>query len=318
MNQFSSRGPVATYSIVARDEKTGEMGVAVQSHYFSVGPIVAWGEAGVGVVATQSAVDPAYGPRGLELMRDGTSAKAALKQLLAQDPDISGRQVAMLDANGSVDAYTGPKSIYAAGHLVGDQVSVQANLMEKETVWPAMLEAYERAKSAGDDLTERLLAALDAAEGEGGDIRGKQSAAILVVAAENSGQPWVDNPFDLRVEDHANPLAELRRLVTMRWAYNALSEAGKRLANKDLNGAKQGFSRALDLAPDHVAHGEIPFWIGITLINGGQPDEGIPYLARAQKQHSSWVDLLPRLVSSGRFPDDAAFMQRAVDAMKNP
>ncbi len=317
MDQFSTRGPVATYSIVARDEKTGEMGVAVQSHYFSVGPIVAWGEAGIGVVATQSAVDPAYGPRGLELMRKGKSAKEALEELLDQDPDISGRQVAMLDSNGAVDAYTGPKSIFAAGHLIGEQVSVQANLMEKETVWPAMLEAYEQSKSAGNDLAERLLKALEAAEQEGGDIRGKQSAAILVVAGENTGQSWVDQLFDLRVEDHPDPLVELRRLVTMRRAYNALIDAGKHLADKDSEKAMLGFSNALNLAPDHITHGEIPFWIGVTLINAGEIAEALPYLARAQKQHKSWIDLIPRLVSSGRFPDDAAIIQQATDAMQN-
>jgi uncharacterized Ntn-hydrolase superfamily protein len=195
------RRPVATYSIVARDPQTGEMGVAVQSHWFSVGSVVSWAEAGVGAVATQSLVDPAYGPLGLELMRTGRTAPDALRSLLAGDDGRDVRQVAMIDAKGRIEAHTGPRCIADAGHVVDadNQFSVQANLMANVEVWPAMARAYR--ESTGD-LADRLVAALEAAQEIGGDIRGKQSAALLVVSAASTGRPWEDRRFDLRVEDH--------------------------------------------------------------------------------------------------------------------
>ena len=222
--------PVSTYSIVARDPATGEMGVAVQSHWFSVGSVVPWAQAGIGAVATQSFVDPAYGPLGLELMRAGKSAPAALNALVSTDEDKAVRQVAMIDAEGRVAAHTGSRAIFAAGHHVGKQYSVQANLMEKPTVWPAMAKAFE---SAEGDLAERLLCALEAAQAEGGDIRGRQSAAIVVVRAVSTGKPWEDRLFDLRVEDHPNPVAELRRLVRLQRAYQKLNEGVMWLTKKD-------------------------------------------------------------------------------------
>src|SRR3954447_2132384 len=199
--------PVHTFSIVARDPATGEMGVAVQSHWFSVGSIVTWAEAGVGAIATQSLVDPSYGPKGLELMRQGVPAPKALAQLVAADSGRNGRQVAMIDATGAVDAYTGPGAIAAAGHHVGAQYSVQANMMGKPTVWPAMAKGFEAATGS---LADRLIAALEAAEGAGGDVRGRQSAAIIVVKAKGTGKPWVggDWLFNLRVDDHPQPVAE--------------------------------------------------------------------------------------------------------------
>ncbi|MCX6552506.1 MAG: DUF1028 domain-containing protein, partial [Acidobacteria bacterium] len=195
-------GPLAhTFSIVARDPVTGDMGVAVQSHWFSVGSIVTWAEAGVGAIATQSFVEPAYGYKGLELMRGGMSAPDVLKKLLADDAQREVRQVAMIDAQGRVDGFTGKLDIAAAGHHVGAQYSVQANMMENPRVWPAMAAAYEQTTG---DLADRLLAALEAAQNAGGDIRGKQSAAILIVKAKSTGKPWAgaDRLFDLRVEDH--------------------------------------------------------------------------------------------------------------------
>ncbi|HEY7408378.1 MAG TPA: DUF1028 domain-containing protein, partial [Gemmatimonadaceae bacterium] len=181
---FQPLRPVATYSIVARDSVTGEIGVAVQSHWFSVGALVPWAEAGVGAVATQSFVDPRYGPLGLELIRLGRSAPDALRALVSSDADSAVRQVAMIDAQGRVAAFTGTRAIRAAGQRIGAQYSVQANLMEKPTVWPAMARAFETARG---DLAERLLAALEAAEREGGDIRGRQSAAIVVVGPTSTG-----------------------------------------------------------------------------------------------------------------------------------
>ena len=202
--------PVHTYSIVARDAKTGEIGVAVQSHWFAIGPLVPWAEAGVGAVATQSFVDPSYGKLGLDLMRAGRSGPDALKGLLAADENREVRQVAMIDAQGRVAAHTGSKCIPMAGHRVGEAYSVQANLMLDEAVWPAMSRAFE---SAQGDLAERMLAALEAAQAAGGDIRGKQSAALVVVSGKPTGKPWQDRIYDLRVDDHPEPVAELRRLV---------------------------------------------------------------------------------------------------------
>lgn len=215
-----------TYSIVARDPISGALGVAVQSCYFSVGAVVPWAEAGVGVVATQSFVDPAYGPLGLELMRRGNSAPEALRMLVAADPDAACRQVALLDAAGRVAVHTGEGCLAAAGHQIGEQVSAQANLMARKTVWGAMIERFE--KTSGE-LATRLLAALDAAEDEGGDRRGKQSAALLVVRAQPTGKPWVDRVVDLRVEDHSDPVNELKRLFVLHRQY-----AGQLAARKTL------------------------------------------------------------------------------------
>ena len=226
--------PVHTFSIVARDPQTGELGVAVQSHWFSVGPIVPWAEAGVGAVATQSFVDPSYGKNGLDVMRAGKSAPEALKELLAKDEARDVRQVAMIDAQGRVDAWTGKSDIAEAGHKVGENYSVQANLMLNDKVWPAMARAFEDTKG---DLAERMLAALDAAQDVGGDIRGKQSAALIVVTGKPTGQPWKDRTFDLRVDDHAEPLKELRRLVRLQRAYNHMNAGDLAVEKKDNEGA---------------------------------------------------------------------------------
>ncbi|MFK7804013.1 MAG: DUF1028 domain-containing protein [Anaerolineae bacterium] len=305
--------PVATYSIVARDAKTGQMGIAVQSHFFSVGPIVAWAEAGVGAIATQSLVDPAYGPLGLDMMRMGKTAEEALNGILASDSGKDGRQVAMVDAKGNIAVHTGEKGIVAAGHQSGDQYSVQANLMDKDTVWGAMAAAYE---ASDGDLTERLLLALEAAEAEGGDIRGKQSAAILVVGPENTGKPWIDQLFDLRVEDHPEPVVELRRLVTLQRAYNHFNEGDEHLGKDDMSAALAAYQAAMDLVPDSATQGEIPFWVGVTLASLGKVDEALPYLVRGQKQHDRWVDLLPRLSIAGILPDDPALLERLTVGMK--
>src|SRR5664279_2054218 len=215
------RRPIHTYSIVARDPVTGDLGVAVQSHWFSVGSAVPWAEPGVGAVATQSFTEPSYGPLGLALMRAGKSAPEALKALLSTDSDREVRQVAMVDAQGRSAAHTGVKCIQAAGHEVGEGFTVEANLMDHATVWPAMARAFRAAKG---DLADRMLAALRAAQAEGGDIRGRQSAAILIVKGKPSGQPWNDRLFDLRVEDNPDPLKELGRLIQLRRAYRLMDE----------------------------------------------------------------------------------------------
>ncbi len=307
------RRPVATYSIVARDPGTGQMGIAVQSHWFSVGPIVPWAEPGVGAVATQSFVEPAYGPLGLELMGSGRSAADALKALVSTDEGRDVRQVAMIDAQGRVAAHTGDRAIQAAGHQVGEQYSVQANLMDKATVWPAMAAAYE---SAQGDLAERMLAALEAAEKEGGDIRGRQSAAILIVSAEGTGKPWEDRIFDLRVEDHPEPVVELRRLVRLQRAYRKLNEGDHWVTQKDLEKAMAAYRAATTLVEDSATNGEAAFWVGVTLADSGRPDEAIPYLQRAYRQDARWARLIERLPASGLLPDDAELMQRLTAEMK--
>ncbi|MGE0681099.1 MAG: DUF1028 domain-containing protein [Candidatus Binatia bacterium] len=218
-----------TYSIVARDPDSGAVGVAVQSCYFSVGAVVPWAEAGVGAVATQSFVDPSYGPLGLELMRCGKSAPDALQALVAHDPGAAYRQVAMIDMMGRVAVHTGERCLEAAGHCVGEHVVAQANLMARETVWGAMIEAFERTEG---DLATCFLAALDAAEREGGDRRGKQSAAMLIVRSQPTGKLWLDRVVDLRVEDHAEPIDELKRLLALHREHAVQSTARRTLLDE--------------------------------------------------------------------------------------
>jgi len=288
-----------TYSIVARDSVTGEMGVAVQSHYFSVGPVVPWAEAGVGAIATQSLVLVDYGPRGLELMRTGMSAHQALAALTAADPGVDGRQVAMVDAHGDVAAHTGRSCIPDAGQRVGAQYSCQANLMSNPRVWPAMAAAYEHATG---DLGERMLAALDAGEKAGGDIRGRQSAAIVVVKGAASGRPWADKVLDLRVEDHPQPLVELRRLMRLRRAYN-LEDAGDNfISDKRPEQAMHAYEQAMALAPDVV---ELQFWAAVSMYTNGREREGLALFRKVFARERRWIDLVPRLAKAGLFPDDA-------------
>jgi uncharacterized Ntn-hydrolase superfamily protein len=295
---------VHTYSIVARDSGTGEIGVAVQSHWFSVGPVVPWAEAGVGAVATQSLVEISYGPLGLELMRAGKSAPEALAALVAADSSEAVRQVAIIDASGRVAAHTGARCIAHAGHEVGNGFSVQANLMASDRVWPAMAEAFTRASG---DLAERMLAALDAAEAEGGDIRGRQSAALLIVSGEPTGRPWVDRTFDLRVEDHPQPLAELRRLVVINRAYARMNRGDELVAEQRLEEAMIEYAAAARLAPDVI---ELPFWHAVTLASIGRVEESLPIFRRVFAAEPVWATLTPRLVPSQLLPDDPALIER--------
>jgi uncharacterized Ntn-hydrolase superfamily protein len=278
-----------TYSIVARDPKTGDLGVAVQSHWFSVGPIVPWAEAGVGAVATQSFVDPSYGPKGLELMRKGVAAADALAQLVKADPGEAVRQVAMVDAQGRVAAHTGRKCIDACGHHVGGGYSVQANMMLNDTVVPAMAKAYE---GAAGDLAERLLVALEAAQSAGGDIRGKQSAAILVVKAKGTGRVWEDTLVTLRVEDHAEPLVELRRLLNTHRAYKRMNDGDVAVEKGDLKKALEEYGAAAKLAPDNV---EVIYWAAVTLATNGRLEEARPMFKRVFAKDPNWRELTKRL-----------------------
>lgn len=302
--------PVHTFSIVARDPATGELGVAVQSHWFSVGSIVPWAEAGVGAVATQSFVDPSYGKLGLELMRTGKSGPDALKSLLAGDEGRDVRQVAMIDAQGRVDAWTGKNDIYAAGHFVGKDFSVQANLMANDKVWPAMAQAFAAAKG---DLAERMLAALDAAQAVGGDIRGRQSAAIIVVTGKPTGQAWKDRTFDLRVDDSPQPLQELRRLVTLQRAYNHMNAGDLAVEKKDNEGALREYSAAEKLVPDSA---EMIYWHAVALVNMGKVDESLPLFRKVFAMDPNWITLTPRLARVGLLPDDAKLIERIVSVTR--
>jgi uncharacterized Ntn-hydrolase superfamily protein len=296
--------PVHTFSIVARDEQTGELGVAVQSHWFSVGSIVPWAEAGVGAVATQSFVDPSYGKLGLDLMRAGRSAPDALKALLAGDEGRDVRQVAMIDAQGRVDAWTGGKDIQAAGHFVGKNYSVQANLMMNDRVWPAMSRAFETTKG---DLAERMLAALDAAQGAGGDIRGRQSAALIVVTGKPTGKAWADRVFDLRIDDSPEPLKELRRLVTLHRAYNHMNAGDLAVEKKDNEGALREYGAAEKLVPDNA---EMIYWHAVALVNMNRVEEALPLFRKVFAMDKNWAILTPRLPKSGLMPDDAKLIER--------
>ena len=300
--------PVNTYSIVARDPATGELGVAVQSHWFSVGSVVTWAEPGVGAVATQSFVEVSYGPLGLELMQAGKTAEQALAALLAADPQRDVRQVAMVDARGNVAVHTGASCIAAAGHQTGEQYSVQANLMERDTVWGAMAAAYE---SAEGDLAERLMVALEAAEAEGGDIRGRQSAAILVVPAAGDGKPWRETVVDLRVEDHERPLAELRRLLRVHRAYQHMNRGDERMAEEDMAGALAEYAAAAGLVPENQ---EIRYWQAVTLAGAGRLDEALPVFAAVFAAEPRWRTLTPRLVPAGLLPADPAVLERILGA----
>lgn len=304
----ASRRPVHTYSIVARDAKTGQLGVAVQSHWFSVGQMVPWAEAGVGAIATQSFVDPTYGKLGLDMMRAGKSAPDALKALLAGDAGRDVRQVAMIDAQGRVLAHTGAKNIQAAGHFVGRDYSVQANLMLDERVWPAMSRAFE---SAQGDLAARMLAALEAAQAVGGDIRGKQSAALVVVSGKPTGRAWADRLFDLRVDDAPDPLKELRRLVTLQRAYNHMNAGDLAVEHKDNEAALREYSAAEKLVPDNL---EMTYWHAVALVQMNRTDEALPLFRRVFAADPNWRTLTPRLSKSGLLPDDPKLIERITAA----
>jgi len=296
--------PVHTYSIVARDLATGELGAAVQSHWFSVGSNVIWAEPGIGAVATQSFIDPSYGPLGLNLMRAGKSAAQALTALLAADEHEDVRQVGMVDARGTVANHTGNNAIVEFCNLTGSSFAVQANLMWKSTVCSAMFEAFENAEG---DIAERMLAALEAAEGEGGDIRGKQSVALLVVSGDISQPAWGGRIFDLRIEDHAEPLPEMRRLLNMARAYRLMNEGDEHMTNGEVEKAVVAYSGAEALVPD--SH-EMIFWHAATLAADGRVDESLPLFKKAFDMWPLWRELVQRLPASGLLPEDPELMEQ--------
>jgi uncharacterized Ntn-hydrolase superfamily protein len=284
---------VHTYSIVARDPGSGEMGVAVQSHWFSVGQVVSWAEPGVGAVATQSLAEISYGPEGLRLMRSGRSAPEALEELLARDEQRDVRQVAMVDARGRVAAWTGPRCIPEAGDARGKQFSVQANLMASDRVWPAMKRAFS---AASGDLADRMLAALEAAQAAGGDIRGQQSAAMLIVTGDKTDRPWEGRVMDLRVEDHQAPLKELRRLIRIHRAYEHADAGDRFVAEGKVAEAMAAYGHAAKMAPEIV---ELVYWKAVGLWNAGRKAEALPVFREAFARERRWEELTPRLVPVG-------------------
>ncbi len=290
---YNSENPLAhTYSIVARDPETGEMGVAVQSHWFSVGSIVAWGEAGVGVVATQSFVNPSFGPRGLEIMKNGMSAEETLDLLIASDEGREFRQLAILDVNGNVKTFTGNKCIEDAGHIIGNNYSVQANLMLNERVWGAMARAFER--STGP-LAERMIAALEAAQNVGGDIRGQQSASILVVRGNATGNLWEDRLIDLRIEDHPQPIDEIKRLLKVYRAYEHMNNGDVAVEINDMELAMKEYSAAMEMFPENL---EMKYWTAITLVNVGELEKALPMFKDIFSKDQNWKELTPRLIKN--------------------
>lgn len=289
-SQSAFSTPLAhTYSIVARDRETGEMGVAVQSHWFSVGSIVSWAEAGVGAIATQSFVNVSFGPRGLELLKAGKTAPEALKILIDADEGRDVRQLAIMDATGNVAAYTGKKCIPDAGHIIGDNFSVQANMMLNDTVWPAMEQAFSTSEGP---LAERMIAALEAAQQAGGDIRGKQSAAILVVKGEATGKVWEDRLIDLRVEDHPEPIQEIKRLLKVFRAYEYMNAGDLAIEKNDIEGALKAYGSAEEMFPDNL---EMKYWHAVSLTNVGMIDQALAIFKSIFEVDHNWRILTKRL-----------------------
>ena len=296
--------PVSTYSIVALDQETGQLGVAVQSHWFSVGTVVPWAKAGVGAVATQSIAEPSYGPKGLALMEQGIPAAEALQSLLAKDPGKNARQVAMVDARGNVGVHTGSRCISYASHRTGKSYSVQANIMAKPTVPAAMVQAFE---STTGDLAERMLAALDAAEAEGGDLRGRQSAAMLVVSGEPTGDPWKDRIVDLEVADHKDPLGELRRLLRISRAYRHAQKGDEYMEQNEMKMALQEYSAAAKFYPENP---ELPFWTAVTLAQTGELQKALPIFNDVFSRNKNLRELIPRIVRAGFLTNEQKVLQQ--------
>jgi uncharacterized Ntn-hydrolase superfamily protein len=305
-----------TYSIVAFDPAARQWGVAVQTHWYGVGTAVPWAEGGVGAVATQSLTDPSYGPLGLQLMRAGKSAAEALRALLAADARAEVRQVAMVDAAGQVAVHTGGKCIGMAGHRTGIHYAVQANLMLRSTVWDAMARTYEEAQG---DLAGRMLQALEAAEAEGGDVRGRQSAALVVVGGEATDPPWKSRLAELRVDDHPQPLAELRRLYDVSRLYDRLDKAtdmldARPVTDDALDAARRLFDQVRADLPQIPGNAEPMVWYAVGLANAGRLDEALPWFAEAHRIQPAWREVIPRLAAAELLNVDDEALRRIREA----
>jgi len=305
---YNSNEPLAhTFSIAARDPQTGEMGVAVQSHWFSVGSIVAWGEAGVGVVATQSFVNPSFGQRGLELLKTGKTAQEVVDQLIASDEGRDVRQLAIVDSKGNSAGYTGLKCISEAGHIVGDNYSVQANMMLNNTVWVAMSKAFENAKG---QLAERLIAALEAAQSVGGDIRGQQSACLLVVKGNPTGNLWEDRLIDLRVEDNPKPVDEIKRLLKVFRAYEHMNKGDLAVEKNDMKLAMDEYNAAMKMFPENL---EMKYWTAVSLANTGEVEKALPMFKEIFAIDKNWKELTKRLPPVGLLTVDENKLKKILE-----
>ncbi len=295
--------PAGTFSIVARDPATGELGVGVQSHWFSVGSDVSWAEAAVGAVATQSFIEAAYGPRGLALMDSGKDPRAALDELLAADPNREVRQVAFIDSQGRTAVHTGKLCIPFAGHRSGENYSVQGNMLDSADVWVAMASEFEQTDG---DLATRILAALKAGQQAGGDVRGKQSAALLVVKPVSDDNPWLNRVVDLRVEDHRQPIIELERLHNLRKAYDLANQGDGFLADRDFENAFEAYNSAVEIVPQND---ELIFWRGAMLAQSGREAEALVDIRRAIELNPRWLKLLER-IQLEHFPSARAILEK--------
>lgn len=290
--------PISTYSIVALDPETKQLGVAVQSHWFSVGSVVPWAKAGVGAVATQSLAKIEYGPEGLALMEEGKTAQEALDILLEKDEGAKYRQVGMVDFQGNVASHTGSSCMDYAGFQKGKNYTVQANIMASPTVWPAMAKAYEK---AGGDLAERMMQALEAAEREGGDLRGRQSAAMLIVKGEPSGTDWKDIVLELRVEDHPEPLKQLRRLIQIHRAYEHANRGDHYLGEGNMEAALKEYDAAAKAYPENP---ELPYWTAVTLASSGDVERALPLFKKVFERNPDLKTMTPAVAKSGFLPLD--------------
>lgn len=292
-NRFDKKDPFAhTFSIVAHDSLTGDVGVAVQSHWFSVGNTVSWAEAGVGAVATQSLVNVSFGPRALDMLKKGFSPQQAMDSLIAGDEGRAFRQVAIVDTKGQVAVYTGEKCIADAGHIQGEGYSVQANMMVNDKVWPAMSKAYENAEGP---LAERMTASLQAAQKTGGDIRGQQSAAILVVRGTSSGKEWEDRKVDLRVDDHPQAVDEITRLLKVHRAYEHMNAGDVAIEEGDVDKALEEYGEAQKMFPENV---EMTYWTAVSLANSDRLEEALPLFKKVFNEDENWVTLTKRITTN--------------------
>lgn len=292
---YSKNEPFAhTFSIVAKDTVTGDMAVGVQSHWFSVGSIVSWAKSGVGVIATQSFVNPAFGPDGLALIGKGKTAKEALNILIKDDEGRDFRQLAILDAKGRVFTYTGSKCVASANHIIGKNFSVQANMMLNDNVVPAMANAFE--ENANLPLPERVVKVMQAAQIAGGDIRGKQSAVLLVVSDKPVEHEWMDKKIDLRVDDHSDPLPELERLLKVHRAYEHMNNGDFAVEHNNMDLALKEYGIAESMFPDNL---EMKYWKAIALANNGLLNEALPIFKYVFNIDNNWFELTKRLPKSG-------------------
>ena len=305
---FNGEPMTHTFSIVARDSATGEMGVAVQSHWFSVGSVVSWAEAGVGAIATQSLVNVSFGPRGLALLKEGKSAQETLEELLASDDGSEFRQVAIVDSQGNVAVHTGDKCIEEAGHIKGKNFSVQANMMLNDTVWKEMSDAF---KNSPGSLAEKMIAAFKAAQKAGGDIRGQQSASLLLVKGKSTGKPWEDVLIDLRVEDDPDAVAEIARLLKVHKAYEHMNAGDLAIEENNVDKALKEYGAAEEMFPENT---EMKFWTAVSLANVDRIEESIPLFKKVFEENVNWKTLTKRIVKNGMLQVNEKNLQKILSA----